>query len=129
MNRQRWAAMSRKVRDIVDGALFETADVDKFLDLIRKAGVEIVWKHELALLEAELADRDALLAKVMADHRRLDRNRNLEIFRMRCEGKDYQTIAGQFGLSASRVRNICHRIEFGLGKLEEAEQASLAERV
>ena len=99
--------------------------------MIRARGLEIVWTDELSLVEAELADRDALLAKVLEDHRRLDRNRNLEIFRMRCEGKDYQTVAVQFGLSASRIREICHRIEYRLRKLEASEQASdsLAERV
>jgi Mor family transcriptional regulator len=73
LTQQGWGGMGRRVRDIVDGVLFETADVDKFLGSIRAAGLEIVWQGELAALDAELKDRDDLLAKLLDDYGRLER--------------------------------------------------------
>jgi hypothetical protein len=43
--------MDRKVWDIVDGALFETADVDKLLEILREPGFAIVRQAEWVALK------------------------------------------------------------------------------
>ena len=158
--------MSRPVRDIVDDALFQTSDADRFLEIIRAAGFDVVRQTELAALRVDLKERDDLTAKLLLENERLSggiaktldsavanlrvrrsaaalrarerveaaaalppigpnpaTQRNLEVFRLHCEGHDYSSIAAKLGLRATRVRGICVRIEARLRWQEKAKRA------
>ena len=92
--------MSRPVRDILDDTLCQTSDADRFLEIIRAAGFDVVLQATQSALRVDLEERDDLTAKLFLENERLVRGNRQD---RRPRGRQSQCLSGDNLIHLNRL--------------------------